>query len=169
MKHNLSEKIRRRLRPRFPGFDYIGAYYYFITICCFNDLPKFAKSWDYDRMLTYLRQTSERHHIRVLIYCFMPDHLHLLLESSENTDMVEFIRLFKQLTSYDYKKRTGLKLWQDSFYDSVLDGREGIMELASYILANPVRKGMVTEALDYRYSGSFVYSAEDLAKSIVRI
>jgi hypothetical protein len=83
--------------------------------------------------------------------------------------MLEFIRLFKQLTSYDYKKRTGLKLWQDSFYDSVLDGREGIMEVASYILANPVRKGLVTAALDYRYSGSFVYSAEDLAKSIVRI
>jgi putative transposase len=60
----------------------------------------------------------------VLAYCLMPDHLHLVLEgTSEDADLREAVRAWKQRTGYDWKQCTGSRLWQPGDHDRVL--REG--------------------------------------------
>jgi REP element-mobilizing transposase RayT len=51
--------------------------------------------------------------------------------------------------------RLGCKgeLWQARFYDHVLRKSADGSQIALYILENPVRKGLVAEAAEYRYSG----------------
>jgi hypothetical protein len=41
------------------------------------------------------------------------------------------------------------------FYDHALRSTEGILPAVRYIVANPVRAGLVTNVADYPYSGSF--------------
>jgi hypothetical protein len=48
-----------------------------------------------------------------------------------------------------------LKLWQPSYYDHVLRKDEDTLNVARYILDNPVRKGLVKHFLEYGFSGSF--------------
>ena len=51
----------------------------------------------------------------------MPDHLHLLLEgTSDDADLREAVRAWKQRTGYDWKQRTGSRLWQPGFHDRVM-------------------------------------------------
>jgi REP element-mobilizing transposase RayT len=46
----------------------------------------------------------------VLEYCFMPNHAHPLLEGRDNTNLIDFVKLFKQLSGYRFKQRTSKPL-----------------------------------------------------------
>ena len=90
---------------------------------------------------------------RLLAYCFMPDHLHLLVEGSEGSDLARLMKSFKQASSFDYKQRHGRPLWQRSYYDHVLRGPDELQPAVEYILGNPVRAGLVEDADTYPFSG----------------
>lgn len=99
----------------------------------------------------------------LIVWCFMPDHLHLLAGgASERADCRRFVKDFKQRAAFAFKWRTRQRLWQPSFHDRVLRDDEATEEVARYILANPVRAGLVTDPLSYPFSGSDVYRLEDL-------
>lgn len=89
----------------------------------------------------------------------MPDHLHLLIEAtSERADLVAFAAEAKQRTAYRYRRRHAQVLWQKGYYEQVLRDDEATLTVARYILANPVRAGLVEEPGDYPFAGSFVFN-----------
>ena len=151
----------RKRPPRLACFDYVGPCRYFVTLCTAGKRPVFAHGFDYALTLGILSRVAGRFGIDVLTYCFMPDHLHLLLEGNENTDLKEFIRVFKQMTSYHRENKNGV-LWQRSYYDRILRRDEDSVAVARYILDNPVRRGLAETATDHRYSGSFVVPLNDI-------
>ena len=73
-----------------------------------------------------------------------------------------FMKHFKQLTGYYFKKHTGNTLWHLSYNDHILRKDEDIRKAARYILENPVRKGLTKNYLDYPYSGSEVFDIREL-------
>lgn len=145
-------------RPRIKEFDYSGIYSYFITICTDMKKAVFVSDEIFNAILLLLKEAAERYGFEVYAYCFMPDHLHLLLVAeSENVSLKEFIKLFKQKSGFYYKQRYGVKLWQPSYYDHVLRKKESLNKITEYIFYNPVRKKLVEEYCEYPYSGSFVF------------
>lgn len=103
---------------------------------------------------------------KVWAYCFMPDHLHLLLEGeARDADLKRLITVFKQISGYKYGQGVSQrfsaekesKLWQPSFYDHVLRKDEDLLDVVRYILDNPVRKGLVRNYTEYMHSGSIVF------------
>jgi putative transposase len=145
----------RKRPPRSACFDYVGPCRYLVTLCTAGKRQVFVKGFEYVFFVTVLSRLAGRFGIEVLTYCFMPDHLHLLLEGTENTYLKEFIRVFKQMTSHHCKNDSG-SLWQRSYYDRILRRDEDSFAVARYILNNPVRRGLVEEVTEYAYSGSFV-------------
>ena len=99
----------------------------------------------------------------------MPDHLHALLEGlSDSANLPEFVRIFKQRTSFEWKRTSGVGLWQRSYFDRVLRPEEDTMLVAQYILANPVRAGLVKEPMEYPFLGSGTMDVRDLLESVRR-
>ena len=93
----------------------------------------------------------------------MPDHIHVVCEAqSDDCDLEEFVRLFKQRTAYEWKQKTGQRLWQPSYHDHVLRESESTRSVVRYVLENPVRAKLVDHPADYEHSGSFVYSRREL-------
>lgn len=108
-------------------------------------------------MLTHkiLIESMNRRNYRVYCYCFMPDHVHLLLNpKSSNVELSRFIQIFKSKSAVLALKQCGIRrLWQRSYYEHILRESESIIETAEYILQNPVRKGMVSDYKNYRFCG----------------
>jgi REP-associated tyrosine transposase len=103
----------------------------------------------------------------VIAYCFMPDHLHLLAEgTTENSNLREFVRLFKQQTSFEWKRRENTRLWQRNYHEHVLRADEDTFAVARYILENPVRAGLARSPEEYRFLGSLTLELEDLLQSV---
>jgi putative transposase len=99
-----------------------------------------------------LRHISRVRETNLYAWCFMPDHVHLLVA---DTDVVEFVRLFKgRMTPMASSLERGRRLWQRSFYDHALRGDESIRDVAIYIWRNPVRAEIVTSPVEYDWSGS---------------
>jgi putative transposase len=89
----------------------------------------------------------------LLAFCFMPDHLHLLVRGSERSDLPWFMKRFKQRTSYEFKRVHGKALWQKSYYEHVVRNDADAEETTNYILQNQVRAGLVLDWSKYPFSG----------------
>jgi len=147
----------RRKRNRLPLDSYADARAYFLTVGCASRRRVFTNQGTVAACLAQLDSSSKMHGYLVLAYCFMPDHLHLLVMGDDHTDLLRFVKDFKQRTGYAYRQTNAKPLWQKSYYDHVVRAEEDVREVARYIVANPVRAALVATPSDYPYSGSLVW------------
>ena len=145
-------------RPRLRKFDYKGTYAYSITITTNYRKPHFSNREEVSMVLSTLRECCAKYSFCIVVYCFMPDHLHVILQGqSPKSEMKKCIKLFKQKSGYCFKQSRGQNLWQPSYYDHVLRKNEDRLAVARYILFNPVRAGLVKSFRDYPFSGSDLF------------
>ncbi len=154
--------------PRVPGFSYIGQHRYFLTICVNQRAPAFTNEAVARFVIAQFLLSAKAHGFEVLAYCAMPDHFHALVVGlTDSSDLKEFLRVYKQVTSHWWKHDRGHRtsLWQTSFHDRVLreeDGNEGV---TLYILKNPVRAGIVEDPRQYAYLGAEKYDVQMLLEA----
>jgi len=151
----------KRKRNRVKYFGYSGTHAYFITICTKDKTNYFSDASTANSVLSELKSEASKADFIVYAYCLMPDHLHLLLIGREESNLINFIKLFKQKTAYHFKQKTGTPLWQKSYYDHVIRKRETINSVAGYIFENPLRRKLVDDIRDYALSGSFVFDIKE--------
>ena len=138
------------------GFPYKGRYRYFLTLCT-ADKDIFTKDEVVKGVMGYLREVSERSGFAIWAYCFMPDHLHLLVEGIEDgSDFRKFVSMFKQGTGFYFRRKFDRRLWQINYFEHVLRKEEVTEQVMRYILENPVRKGLAADYKAYPFSGSFM-------------
>ena len=156
-----------KLSPRLSSFDYLGFYRYFLTICTCNRAHIFIDDESVRLVLLHLSRTADEHSFLVIAYCFMPDHTHFLIEGNHPAaNFREFVRIFKQRSSFEWKQRNGSLLWQRSYFEHVLRDDEDTIGVAKYILENPLRAGLVLRVEDYPYVGSMTMEIRNLLYSV---
>jgi REP element-mobilizing transposase RayT len=79
-----------------------------------------------------------------LCYVIMQDHLHWLMVLQEG-ELGEVIRLLKGRTAH----AIGEAIWQANYYDHAVRDDEDMRRMARYIVANPLRAGLVERIEDY--------------------
>jgi REP element-mobilizing transposase RayT len=93
----------------------------------------------------------------------LPDHVHLIPQGrDEQADCLAFIKEAKQLAGYHYRAAFGRRLWQRYGFERVLRNDLEVASTIGYIIANPVRAGLVAHPSAYPYLGSTCYSVEEL-------
>ena len=98
---------------------------------------------------------GSRMHVAALVV--MPDHVHLLCKPRERPGgywpVPELVKSIKRFAAGEINRLRGTNgaVWQDEYYDRIVrDGAE-FDEKYGYIVDNPVRKELVSRALDYRW------------------
>ncbi|HXY24283.1 MAG TPA: transposase [Candidatus Acidoferrum sp.] len=82
----------RRKRIRLPESRYLGRQIYLVTLCSEKRHPVFAKEAVGHWLATRLLGMATRERFIIHAYCIMPDHLHVLLEGSQETcDLIRFV------------------------------------------------------------------------------
>jgi putative transposase len=143
-------------RSRLRDFEYKGTHAYFLTILTKNRGVYFKDPKVVNGLVDILNEAALSERFKVLTYCFMPDHLHLLVIGEDvESDLKKFVSFFKQKSGYWFKKSYKENLWHLSYYDHVLRKEESIEGVANYILGNPARKGLVSDPREYAFSWSF--------------
>jgi REP element-mobilizing transposase RayT len=88
---------------------------------------------------------------RMLAWVLMPDHAHWLLQLGETDSLGDVIGRLKSASSRHTNRtlnRTG-PLWSKAFHDHALREEEDLQAVARYIVANPLRAGLVKRIGDY--------------------
>ena len=135
----------RRGRYSQPGLVYL------VTTATYQRVPLFA-NFELARLgVAELRQCDARARCETLAFVLMPDHLHWLLQLKQG-ELSALVGLFKASASRAINLRRGTpgqQVWQPGFHDHALRGDEDLAAAGRYVVANPVRAGLVSKAGDY--------------------
>ncbi|KAB0483142.1 REP element-mobilizing transposase RayT [Pseudomonas reinekei] len=85
-----------------------------------------------------------------LAWVVMPDHFHWLVELQQGS-LCDLMQRTKSMSTKAVNQFTGRKvtLWQKGFHDRALRREEELVKVARYIVANPLRAGLVEKLGDY--------------------
>jgi len=149
------------------SFDYLGLHRYSLTFCTNHRALFFTDKGRVDLVLEQILRSATENEFAIVAYCFMPDHLHLLVEGlSDRSNGLLFIDRAKQYSGYYFKKAFRTKLWQRYGFEHTLRNDEATLSVARYILENPLRAGLVERVQDYPFLGSLMYSLEQILDAV---
>jgi len=118
---------------------------------------------DRRRFLTLLAEVCERFNWRVHAYCLMSNHYHLLIETPD-ANLSRCMRQVNGVHTQAANRRHGQvgHVFQGRFKALLVQKESYLLELARYVILNPVRAGMVArpEAMAQAYrSGAYTMQA----------
>ena len=113
----------------------------------------FCDAADYQRFLEFLGAVVLRFGWRCHAYCLMPNHFHLVLETPE-PNISAGMQLLNGSYAQWFNWRHGFNghLFQGRFHDRLVESPYHLLELARYVVLNPVRAGLCERASDWRWS-----------------
>lgn len=88
---------------------------------------------------------------RTLAFVLMPDHLHWLVELRDGK-LCDLVQRFKSVSAKNINTLSGTpghQRWQAGFHDHALRDEDDLHAVARYVVANPLRAGMVGSVRDY--------------------
>ena len=98
-----------------------------------------------------MRHEHDAGHVESLAFVVMPDHLHWLFSLSGSRPLhicVNNVKAFSAKRINHLIGRSG-KVWQTSYYDRAIRRDDDLEGVARYIVANPLRAGIVKSVRNY--------------------
>jgi REP element-mobilizing transposase RayT len=123
---------------------------YLLTAVTHNRYPFFA-DWRTGRLVVdQFRHAQSQEWAGSLAWVVMPDHFHWLVELQKNTlpALMLATKSCGGRAVNAHLKRRG-PLWQRGFHDRAIRREEDVQAVARYIVANPIRAGLVRRVHDY--------------------
>jgi REP element-mobilizing transposase RayT len=120
---------------------------YLLTMVTLNRHPFFS---DFQAARCVVRTLLSEQHLgraSTWSYVLRPDHLHWLMQLGEHVHLAQCVQGFKSMVS----RQLGQAVWQSGFHDRALRQEEELQTIARYIVANPLRAGLVKRVGDYAH------------------
>lgn len=114
----------------------------------------FHKAADFEAFVRLIGEAKERYPVKVLAYCLMSNHFHLLVKPEKGEDLSQWMRWLMTAHVRRYHRHHGTSghLWQGRFKSFIVKGDEHLLTVARYVEGNPVQAGMVRSARDWPWS-----------------
>ena len=119
-------------------------------------LALLRKTADYAAFERVMAEAHERSPIRILAYCLMPDHWHLVLWPREDGELTAFTRWLTHTHTmrwhaHHHTSGTG-HLYQGRFKSLPVQTDEHLLTVCRYVERNALRAGLVERAEAWRWS-----------------
>lgn len=118
--------------------------------------------------LRHLSEQTEKFGVRILCYCLMTNHVHLLAVPSSETALARAIGEAHRRYTWQLNRRIGASgyLFQGRFASCPLDEAH-LGAAARYVLLNPVRAHLAQHAVDYRWSSAAFHAGATSSDALV--
>ena len=136
-------------RLRFGRHSEIGRAY-LITAVIHNRQPLFS-DWRLGRLLVAeMRRAHDSGRVNSIAWVVMPDHFHWLMQLHDDK-LGNVMGATKARCAQAVNKTIGRRgtLWQTGYHDRAIRDGEELLPFARYIVANPLRAGLVDKIGDY--------------------
>lgn len=116
----------------------------------------FRKSTDYEAFERVLLETLERRPMRVLAYCLMPNHWHMVLRPHNDGDLSKFMQWLtlthtQRWHAHRHTAGTG-HLYQGRYKSFPVQSGHHLICVLRYVERNPLRANLVRRVQDWRWS-----------------
>ncbi|MFC4261409.1 transposase [Ferruginibacter yonginensis] len=144
---------------------------YFITCTVHQWVDVFTRETYIEILLSSLRYCQEKKGLKIYAWVVMSNHIHLIVQSSQN-NLSDIIRDFKKFTAstiyaaiennknesrknwllWLLKKEDKVCFWEPGYHGEEIFGEQFLLSKINYIHNNPVRAGIVLYEEAYKYS-----------------
>ena len=131
---------------------------HFLTFSCYRRQPKFESPSACDTFLSALERVRQSHSLCVYGYVVMPEHVHLLVNEPECSDLAHAMQSLKQGVARRLALRAQEPFWMERYYDFNVWSERKFVEKLRYLHRNPVKRGLVARPEDWPWS-SFLHYA----------
>ena len=111
---------------------------------------------------------AKKENIKIVTYCIMTNHAHLLLNIKNTSDMSEFMKMVNMKFAMIYNRietRVGV-VFRNRYESELISNEKYFYNCVNYIHNNPVKAGIVKKAIDYKFSGAANMSLERILSDI---
>ena len=126
-----------------------------------NKKHLFHSFQDYSFFKKLLLEYKISYEIQIFHYCFMPNHIHLLLLSPNLEALGKFSHFVLRRYTYYYCKSHGWtgSVFQKGYKSLVVEKESYLLECGRYIERNPLKASLTTTLSEYPYSSYGFYTA----------
>lgn len=116
----------------------------------------FHKPEDYEAFVELLAEASERLHMRVLAYCLMPNHFHLVVWPRKDGDLSRFMQwlLTSHVRRYHRHYHGSGHVWQGRFKGFPIQQDEHLLTVLRYVERNALRARLAKRAEAWAWSSA---------------
>lgn len=116
----------------------------------------FSSPKEYSHFESLLLEGVELTGMRILAYCIMPNHWHIVLYPRKDADMAAFMRWVT--TTHVRQRRASTQsighghLYQGTYKSFPIEQDKHLLDVIRYVEQNPLRAGLVKRAQDWKWS-----------------
>ncbi len=114
----------------------------------------FFKDGDYIAFIKLLKEANEQTPMRLLAYCLMPNHFHLVLWPHRDGDLSSYMAwlMTAHVRRYHQHYHSSGHIWQGRFRDLPIQEDDHLLIVLRYVERNALRANLVERAQDWRWS-----------------
>jgi len=116
----------------------------------------FEHDRDYDALERIMVETGDRFAVRILAYCIMPNHWHMVLWPTRDGELGQFVQ--RMTTTHVrrwhlYRQTVGTgHLYQGAYKSFPIQDDDHFLTVCRYVEQNPLRAGLVARAEEWPWS-----------------
>lgn len=129
----------------------LSGHAYFVTTSTYSRLPLFSDMNLARLVIWQMRELHDAGYLHSFCWVLMPDHLHWLFQLKEKGPLGDVVGRFKSNSARAINRYRGESgaVWQRAYYDRAIRREESLIDVSRYIVANPLRAGLVSRVGDY--------------------
>ena len=133
--------------------------YLFVTVNLLRSRTNLQEK-DFERLAASLVRLRQKCGFLLTAWVFLPDHWHLIIYPPHPLTISEVLKAVKvsSMIPINFMRGETGELWQGRFFDRALRTVKEHHETVEYIHLNPVRRGLVRNAADWKWSSVHEYS-----------
>ncbi len=152
---------------------------YFVTSTIIEWLPVFKNEFYYNILLEAIKYSQIKKNLKLYAYVLLDNHFHLIVTGDNLTNVFksikgftakeiikqlksdqneEFLELFR-INKLKHKVKSEFQVWQESFHPQEILTENIFQQKIDYIHMNPVRRGLVKEPKEWKYSSAEYFAA----------
>jgi len=132
-----------------------GGYVFHVLNRSVARMPLFKKDADYEAFLRVIAETLVKHPMRILSYCVMPNHWHMVLWPRRDGDLTEFVRWMTHTHTMRWHAAHGTSgsghLYQGRFKSFPIESNTHLYTVMRYVERNALRAKLTKQAEDWRW------------------
>jgi len=114
----------------------------------------FHTEGDYRCFVDLMAEGRERYPVKLLAWCLMPNHFHLLVSPERGEDLSRWMQwvMTSHVRRYHRLYQSSGHVWQGRYKSFVVQNDTHLLTVARYIEGNPLRASLVSSSRNWCWS-----------------
>ena len=134
-----------------------------------NRAEVFHKDQDYLRFTEMIGEATERLPMRVLSWCLMPNHFHMVLRPRKDGDLSTWIQwlMTAHVRRYHRHYHSSGHIWQGRYKSFVIQDDHHYLAVLRYVESNALKANLAERAEDWKWSSLYALKRQDVFPFLV--